>query len=206
MYGPILRNIARHIQLSEKETAFFTSLLKPRKLRRKQYLLQAGDVCRMETFVAKGCLRAYTIDDKGHEHITMLAFEDWWISDLYSFLTATPATQHIDALEDSAIFCIEKDDLETLYREVPKFERFFRVLFQNAFIAHQKRLLDSVTQTAEERYFSFLEKFPTLAQRISQHHIASYLGVTAETISRIRRQQTKRNDGNNTALPSGKIS
>jgi CRP-like cAMP-binding protein len=188
MYEPILSNVARHIQLTEQEKKFFTSLLKYRKLRRKQYLIQAGEIVQHEYFVTKGLLRAYTIDNKGQEHIAMFAMEDWWISDLYSFLTNTPATQHIDALEDSEIFSIEKTDLEKLYIEIPKFERFFRILLQNAFVSTQRRVLSSISQTAEEQYYAFIKKYPQLGERIPQHQIASFLGITPETISRIRRQ------------------
>lgn len=190
MYDLILQNVSRHITLTEGETKFFTSLLKHRALRKKQYLLQAGDVSRFENFVTRGLLRAYTVDAKGHEHIAMFAMEGWWTSDLYSFLTNAPATQHIDALEDSEVLSIEKSDLELLYREVPKFERFFRILLQNAFVANQNRILASISQTAEQQYLAFIQKYPSLEQRIPQHQIASFLGITPETISRIRKQKT----------------
>jgi CRP-like cAMP-binding protein len=189
MYNLILSNIERHIRLTETEKNFFISKLKHRKYRKKQYVLQAGDVARHDNFVIKGLLRAYTVDDKGQEHIAMFAMEGWWTSDLYSFLTETPATQNIDALEDSEVLSIEKPDLETLYHEIPKFERFFRIILQNAFIANQQRVLGSISQTAEEQYLAFIKKYPSLEQRIPQHQIASFLGITPETISRIRRQQ-----------------
>lgn len=189
MYDLILTNVTRFIQLTDAEEKFFISMLKHRKFRKKQYVLQAGDISRYENFVIKGLLRAYTVDDKGQERIAMFAMEDWWISDLYSFLTETPATQHIDALEDSEVLSIEKPDLERLYAEVPKFERFFRIILQNAFIANQGRILGNISQTAEEQYFNFIKKYPTLEQRIPQHQIASFLGITPETISRIRRQR-----------------
>jgi CRP-like cAMP-binding protein len=190
MYELILQNVSRHIRLTKEEEKIFTSLLKERKLRKKQYLLQAGDASRYEHFVSKGLLRAYTVDAKGQEHIAMFAMEGWWTSDLYSFLTNTPATQHIDALEDSEVLSIEKPDLERLYTEVPKFERFFRILLQNAFVANQQRILASISQTAEEQYLNFIKKYPSLEQRIPQHQIASFLGITPETISRIRKQKS----------------
>jgi CRP-like cAMP-binding protein len=189
MYDLIFQNIARHIDLTEEEKKYFVTLVKPRKIRKKQYLLQAGEVARFENFVTKGLLRAYTVDAKGQEHIAMFGMEGWWISDLYSFLTETPATQYIDALEDSEILSIEKADLEKLYLTVPKFDRLFRKLLQNAFVANQQRILASISQTAEEQYMAFIKKYPTLEQRIPQHQIASFLGITPETISRIRRNQ-----------------
>jgi CRP-like cAMP-binding protein len=189
MYQQILASVSKHIQLSEDEIQYFTSLLKVRTFRKKQYLLQAGDVSKYENFVVKGLLRAYTVDAKGQEHIAMFAMEGWWISDLYSFLTNNPATQHIDALEDSEVMSIEKSDLEKLYQQVPKFERFFRILLQNAFVANQQRILAGISQTAEEQYLAFIKKYPSLEQRIPQHQIASFLGITPETISRIRRSK-----------------
>jgi CRP-like cAMP-binding protein len=191
MYSLIRAHIARHIQLDDAEFEFFTGLLKHRKLRKKQYLLQEGDVARYENFVVKGLLRAYTVDNKGQEHIAMFAMEGWWISDLYSFLANTPTAQNIDALEDSEVLSIEKGDLEKLYAEVPKFERLFRILLQNAFVANQQRILASISQTAEQQYMAFIKKYPMLEQRIPQHQIASFLGITPETISRIRQAQAK---------------
>lgn len=189
MYDLILMNVARHVQLSAEEESYFKSVLHHRKLRKRQYLLQAGDVCRFENFVIKGCLRAYTVDNKGEEHIVMFGVEDWWIADLYSFLTETPAQQHIDTLEDSEVFSIEKTDLEKLYLNIPKFDRFFRIMLQNAFVATQNRVLASISQTAEEQYLAFIKKYPAFEQRVPQHQIASYLGIAPETISRIRKQQ-----------------
>jgi CRP-like cAMP-binding protein len=191
-YDLILSNVAKHIKLTDDEVAFFTSLLKHRKIRKRQYLLQAGDVNIYENFVTKGCLRAYTVDAQGEEHIAMFGLEGWWISDLYSFLTNTPATQNIDALEDSEVFSIERSDLDSLYEKVPKFNKFFLKLLQNAFVAHQRRILAAISQTAEEQYINFVTKYPSIEQRVPQHQIASYLGLSPETISRIRKNQSQR--------------
>jgi CRP-like cAMP-binding protein len=191
MFDLILKNVSRHIKLDPQETAFFTSLLRPRVVRKRQALLRAGEIARHENFVVKGLLRAYTVDPTGHEHVAMFAMEDWWISDLYSFLTQTPATQNIDAIEDTEILQIEKHDLERLYQEVPRFDRFFRIALQNAFISNQQRILGSISQTAEEQYIAFIKKYPTLEQRVPQHQVASYLGITPETISRIRRSMAR---------------
>lgn len=191
MYQSILQNISKHVLLTEQEASFFVSLLKHRSIRKRQVLFRSGEVARFETFIVKGLLRAYTIDESGHEHVAMFAMEDWWICDLYSFLTQKPGTQNIDALEDSEILQIDKDDLEKLYVEVPKFDRFFRILLQNAFVASQQRIISSISQTAEEQYLAFIRKFPSLEQRVPQHQVASYLGITPETISRIRRGMLK---------------
>lgn len=154
--------------------------------------MRAGEVCRCESFVLEGCLRNYYLDDKGSEHILQFSIEDWWTSDLYSLLTQTPASQFIDALEDTVVAQIEKDDLEKLYNEVPKFERFFRIMFQNAFVSHQRRILQNIGSSGEDRYLVFREKYPALEQRLPQHQIAAYLGITPEFLSKIRGKLARR--------------
>ncbi|MCZ2458560.1 MAG: Crp/Fnr family transcriptional regulator [Chitinophagales bacterium] len=191
MYELILKNVSRFIDLTEEETDFFTLLLKPRKLRKKQFLLQEGDVAHYQYFINKGCLRIYTINEKGQEHVIQFAIEDWWTSDMYSFLTQTPAKMNIETIEDTELLSIDYPSLEILYRKVPKFERFFRLLLQNAFIAHQRRIIESMSLTADERYCKFIERYPAMEQRIPLKFIASYLGITPESLSRIRSQNTK---------------
>ncbi len=187
MFESILHNVSKHINLNESEAEYFISLLKHKTIRRRQFLLRSGEISKHETFVVKGLLRAYTIDKSGYEHVAMFAMESWWVSDLYSFLTQSPGNQNIDALEDTDVLQIEKADLEKLYLQVPKFDRFFRILLQNAFVANQQRIIASISQTAEEQYLAFIKKYPSLEQRVPQHQVASYLGITPETISRIRR-------------------
>lgn len=189
----LFTSFARHITLTPSEQKKIAEAFKLKKLKKRQLIISEGDVCRFEIFVSRGMLRAYTIDGKGDEHVAMFAMEGWWTSDLYSFLTETPATQNIEALEDAELFVIEKTELEKLYEEVPKLERFFRILLQNAFVANQQRIMATISQTAEERYLNFINKYPTIEQRAPQHQIASYLGMTAETISRIRRQRMEQN-------------
>jgi len=190
MYELILKNISRYIQLTKEETEYFTSLLKEKKLRRKQYLLQEGDICRHENFVVQGCLRTYHIDSKGQEHIVQFAVEDWWIGDMYSFLTQKPSRYAIDALEDSVVLSIEKKSMDELYIKVPKFEKFYRHLLQNAFIALQERITSNISETGEERYRQFQLKYSKIEERVPQRMIASFLGLTPESLSRIRRQFT----------------
>lgn len=191
MFDLLLQNIARHIRLEPEEMRFFVALPHVRHLKKKEFLLRAGEVCRYEVFVLEGCLRNYYLDDKGDEHILQFSVEDWWTSDLYSFLTQTPATQFIDTLEDSVVALFDKEDLERLYREVPKFERFFRIMLQNAFIAQQQRILQNIGSNGEERYLAFRQKYPTLEQRLPQHQIASFLGITPEFLSKIRSKLAK---------------
>jgi len=192
MYTSLLNYLTRFINLTPEEEEHLKSFLRHRKLRKRQYLLQAGDPSLYETFVIKGCLKSYSVDNDGTEHIVQFAMENWWIGDLYSFLSGAPASLNIDAIEDSEVFCIEKNDLARLYLEIPKFDRLFRILFQNAFVAQQRRILSKNSQTAEEQYLEFISKYPTLEQRVPQHQIASYLGLSPETISRIRKQQSKK--------------
>lgn len=191
MFDLLLKNIARHIHLEPEESSFFISLARVRRLKKREFLLQAGEVCRYDAFVLEGCLRNYYIDDKGDEHILQFSIEDWWTSDLYSLLTQSPANQFIDALEDSVVALFDRDDLERLYREVPKFERFFRIMLQHAFIAHQQRILQNIGSTGEERYLAFRNKYPQLEQRLPQHQIAAFLGITPEFLSKIRGKLAK---------------
>lgn len=186
---PLLEaGLSRHIQLTDEEKELLWQAVTLRKYRKRQYVLQAGDVCRHENFVVSGCLRAYYIDDAGTEHIIMFAVEDWWTSDLLSFLTQTPSKLNIDALEDTEVLQIEHLALQTLYLKIPKLERFFRIMMQNAYIAQQQRILFNISKTAKERYLYFIEKYPKLEQRLPQHQIAAYLGITPEFLSQIRKQ------------------
>lgn len=186
------QHIGRHIELAPSEADFFLSLLQYKTLKRKEFLLRQGMVCKTENFILKGCLRCYTIDEKGQEHVVMLGVENWWISDLASFFTQLPATCFIDALEDTELLQLSKANLEQLYERVPKFERFFRILLQNAFVAQQQRIDQNLSCSAEERYHHFLQKYPDLEQRIAQKHIASYLGITPVFLSMLRRKKAGR--------------
>lgn len=188
----ILQNISRHIQLDKTETDYFLSLLKTRKLKRKEFLLKDGEVCKTENFIVKGCLRVYTIDNNGTEHIIMFGVEDWWVGDLFSFLTQTKASYFIDALEDTEILQITKSDLEKLYKRVPKFERFFRLILQNAFIALQQRINQNLSFSAEERYLDFISKYPKLEQRLTQKQVSAYLGITPVFLSMLRKKQSRK--------------
>src|ERR1700752_626247 len=165
MFDLILKNISRFITLTPEEEHYFTSILKIKRLKKKQYLLQEGDITRYEYFVNKGCLRNYTIDEKGQEHIIQFAIEDWWTGDMYSFLTQQPARYTIDALEDTELLSLERSALEELYIKVPKFERFFRLLLQNAFVSMQERIIASLSQPADERYCTFINKYPNMEKR-----------------------------------------
>jgi CRP-like cAMP-binding protein len=136
-------------------------------------------------------MRAYSVDQKGEEHIVQFALEGWWISDLYSFLTGKPSTYDIEALEESDVLLIDLPSYEKLCTTVPAFERYFRILLQNNYIATHRRLLASISLSAEEQYVQLINDYPTIVQRVAQRHIASYLGITPEALSRIRGRMAK---------------
>jgi CRP-like cAMP-binding protein len=149
--------------------------------------LQEGDVCKYNAFVTKGMLRSYTIDEKGNEHILQFASEGWWAADLYSFFTDEPSLFNMEGLEDAEMLLITRPSWELLLQKIPQFERYFRILIQNNLIATQRRLMESMSETAERKYLKFLKTYPESIQRVPQHMIASYLGITRETLSRLRR-------------------
>jgi CRP-like cAMP-binding protein len=182
----VLSHIEALINLNESEKEYFISLLKFKRVRKRQYVLQMGDVCRYETFIIKGCLRSYFVDESDVEHVVMFGIENSWIGDGLSLSTGLPSSINIDALEASEVFQIDKVSLEELYKRIPAFERFFRIKFQQAFIAEQQRVICNFTKSAQDRYLTFLERFPNLEQRISQRQIASFLGITPQFLSQVR--------------------
>lgn len=188
MYELYFQNFNSKVQLNDEEQAQIKSYLSPKKLRKKQYLLQEGDVCKLVAFVEKGVLRSYSVDENGDEHIVQFALEGWFISDLYSFLTGEPATQNIDAIEDAELVLISKSANDELLKIMPKYETFNRLLITNAYLALQRRLTSIISQPTEERYKSFQALYPHIVQRVPQHMIASYMGLTPESLSRIRKR------------------
>lgn len=188
MYELFIKSLTEKVPLTDEDRTIIQKYLQPKKLRKKQYLLQEGDVCKFTAFVEKGALRSYTIDEKGNEKIIQFALEGWTISDLYSFLTNEPATYTIDALEDSELVLISKTAHEELLRKMPSYETYIRLQMTNAYIALQRRITAVISQTVEERYTAFTKLYPNIVQRVPQHMIASYLGLTPETLSRVRKK------------------
>jgi CRP-like cAMP-binding protein len=188
MYELFFRKLNEKITLSAEEQAIIRGYLTPKKIRKKQYLLQEGDVCKAIAFVEKGALREYTIDEKGTEHIFQFALEGWVISDLYSFMTGEPATYNIDALEDSELVLISKSAQDEILKRVPKYETYSRMQLTGAYLAMQKRVTSLISLSVEERYMYFTKLYPDIVQRVPQHMIASYMGLTPETLSRIRKK------------------
>lgn len=188
MFQRFFEHLNNKVSLSQEEQDMIRNFLTPKKLRKNQYLLQEGDVCEYIAFVEKGALRAYTVDEKGKEHIIQFALEGWTISDLYSFMTREPATYNIDALEDSELVLISHQAQEEILKRLPKYETYTRLQLTGAYLAMQKRLTSIISQPVEERYKSFMAMYPDIAQRVPQHMIASYMGLTPETLSRVRRK------------------
>lgn len=186
MFTAIDSFVARYLQLDEEELAFFHGLLKHRVVKKKTFLLQEGQVCDFEAFILKGCIRSYYLDKEGTETILHFAVEDWWVSDLTSFSERTPSNLAIETLEDSELFCIDYPGKSLLFEKVPAFERMFRLLVQRSLGVLQQRFYATVSQTAEERYLQFLDKYPQIVQRVPQHQIARYIGVSPEFLSKIR--------------------
>jgi len=192
MYELLYEKIRAVIPVTEEEFNYFSALFVSKRLRKRQYFLQEGDVCKYQAFVEKGLLRSYTIDDKGNEHILQFASEGWWMADLSSYLTGEPSFMNVDTLEDVELLLLTKDSWEQAMKELPSFEHYFRIIIQNHLVATQKRLLQSLAESAEEKYNRFLQIYPDCAARVPQHMIASYLGITRETLSRVRRQMSER--------------
>ena len=187
MFELLHKKINEKISITAEEFDFCNTLFTSRKLRKKQFLLQEGEVCKYQAFVAKGMLRSYTIDEKGNEHILQFAPEGWWVADLYSFFTDEPSLFNIEGLENTELLLITRQSWELLLQKIPQFERYFRILIQNNLIATQRRLMESMSETAERKYLKFIKTYPECIQRVPQHMIASYLGITRETLSRLRR-------------------
>jgi CRP-like cAMP-binding protein len=194
-YLPYLIKPIFHFPLNlytEDEFTLATTFFIPKKIRRRQFLLQAGDVCKYVAFVSKGCLRSYSIDEKGEEHIVQFAIEGWWISDMKSFLTNQPAIYNIDALEDSEVLLIDRAKQDKLCAAVPKCEHYFKLLMETSNSTASIRIADLIGTSAENRYLTFLNAYPEIVQRVPQNQIASYLGIAPQSLSRIRKELSEK--------------
>ncbi len=186
MYELFFQKFSEKAPLTPTEQDFIKQYLTPKKLRKKQYLLQEGDVCKTLCVVEKGALKAYVLDEAGQEHITAFALEGWTMGDLSSFIKQEPATLNIDALEDCELVLISKPAHDELLQKIPTYETYFRKLMTDAYMALQKRTTNMITLPLEERYKALTEIYSELVQRVPQHMIASYMGLSKETLSRVR--------------------
>ncbi len=184
----IFRNIEKHVALSDAEKAHVLSVLVVKPVRKKELILKTGQICKRLYFVESGSLRAFAVNREGKESTIMFAVQDWWITDMDCFVNRKPTSLSIEALENSEVVGLNFHALEELYQKVPKFERFFRILFQNAYVREQQRALHSISFTTEERYWQFVKKYPAIAEKVTQKQIASYLGVTPEFLSSVKKK------------------
>jgi CRP/FNR family transcriptional regulator, anaerobic regulatory protein len=188
----ILANISKHIQLNQQEIDTFISILKPMHVKKNELVLKSGQLCTTFNYVNSGALRAFYKDPSEKESTIMFAIADWWITDMPCFISGAPSLINIEAISESSILQLSKKDLDQLYIETPKFERFFRILMQNAYIREQLRILQTLSLPAEVRYNNFAEKYPSIIKQVPLKNIASYLGITPEFLSTIRAKNRKR--------------
>ncbi|WP_177734101.1 Crp/Fnr family transcriptional regulator [Flavobacterium inviolabile] len=191
MYDLLKNNIKSHITISDTELFQFCKPFNLKKIPKKEFLLRQGEICKFEGFVNKGCFRVYHINNEGVEHVLYFAIEGWWITDIDSFTNEKPASLFIEALEDSEVLLISKREKELLYEQFPKTEKLFRIMTQKTHVALQRRMISNLSKTADERYLDFIEKYPHLAQRLSNLQIAAYLGISHEFLSKIRKKISK---------------
>ena len=188
---PLIDYFENYLLLNEEEKSFVEEVFKERRIKRRQFILQEGDISKHNTFVVEGCFRMYFIDEKGKEHNLQFAVENWWIGDIGSFHSEEPSKLYIEAIENSIILQIKKEDQLKLFVDYPKFNRIFRVFTENALVSTQRRILQTISSTAEERYLDFSKRHPYFFNRISNVQIASFLGVTPEFLSTIRKKIAK---------------
>lgn len=188
----LLKSISKHILLDSEEEKYLKSILLPLKVKQNEFIENTNEVTRYFINVIEGCLMTYYTDREANDHVLQFATVGWWTGDLNSFTNATPSIYSTKALVDSSVLLIPKVQMDELLEKYPKFEKYFRIIFQNSLIAHQQRILRNLSVSAEGRYQYFLEKYPTLEQFVPQKHIASYLGITPEFLSKIRRKMMEK--------------
>lgn len=184
----LIVHFRKNITLTDDEAEIVGGCFTIVELKKKEILLFVGDHSSHMRFISEGCLRSYYMDDDAKEHIIHFGVEEWWINDLYSYLTSTPAKQFIQAIENSVVLQIHKDKLNELYNTVPAIERFFRLKFQKAYVSLQERTINSMSKKAEDRYIEFRSKYRDIEQRVPQYMVASYLGITPEFLSSLRKK------------------
>ncbi|GAB5399229.1 MAG: hypothetical protein Aureis2KO_08140 [Aureisphaera sp.] len=186
IYKGILDNIARFVQLSDDEIEEFTSILKPTRVKKRQFIVQPGFVSEYRNYIVEGVVRVFYLDDSGKEHTIIIAIEDWFFTDFYSYIHRTPAEYYAEALEDSLILQMKYDDVEELCSRIHSLCQYFRLFTERSMSFSYKRTISNISKTSEERYWEFVDKYPQIANRVPQYVLASYLGISPESISRIR--------------------
>lgn len=192
MFDQINRYATRCIPFSEEELTIFNSLMEHKTVPKKTLLLQEGEICNFEAYVVKGCVRTYYIDENGFDVILQFAVEDWWFGDIASFYEQKPTKLFIETIEDSELLMFNPQTKEELLARVPKFERVFRIMVQRSLAATLNRLINTISKTAKEKYLDFIERYPNIPQRVPQHYIAAYLGISPEFLSKVRSRLAKK--------------
>lgn len=193
MFEFFLKYLQDKISLSLEEVEMIRSVAIEKKLRRKQYLLQQGEIWKYNAFVSSGLLKSYSISEDGQEHIMSFSPENYWTGDRASLMNGTPSQFNIDAIEDSEVILIEKMNFESLCKNIPQLNNMVNAILQKSFVVSQSRIHTQISLSAEEKYQDFLKKFPKISNRIPQHMIAAYIGITPETLTRLRRKSFKKN-------------
>ena len=188
----IISEIFTNISFSEKEANLIKSKLKKLTLKKGVMLLKADEKVTNQYYVFNGCLRTYFIDKSGKEHTLQFAIKDWWISDYTAFFTSNKAIMYIETLQEATLYKISKKNMDDLFKEVPQLETFFRKKMEGAFSSFQKRILSNLSQSAKDRYTSFIYTYPNIEQSVKNYHVASYLGITTESLSRVRKEITQK--------------
>lgn len=188
----ILENINKIVTLSPEEELLFLSKTEIKTYRAKTIIVNAGEISQYSFFVNSGLLRSFNINDNIVEHVLSFACEGWWIGDMYSLISQKPGNLFIEVLEDAEVVLLSRENQNKLFTQIPKLERFFRILTENSLVAHQERLMDNLSLTAEERFDKFCKRYPTLIQRVPQKQIASYIGVTPEFFSKMKSRLLKK--------------
>lgn len=190
----LIASIEKHLSLNTQEQHRILLAFTTQHIKKKEFFLRAGEVCKQVAFVLNGCMRSYAVDEQGFEHNLQFAPEGWWITDMNSIIHGTAARLNIDAIEDTQALLLSRDQQEGLLNEVPKLERFFRIISEKSMAGSHKRLIDQVSVNAQTRYLNFCDQYPGLIQRLPQKQIASYIGVTPEFLSKIKAELLRRKD------------
>ncbi|MEO1030935.1 MAG: Crp/Fnr family transcriptional regulator [Bacteroidota bacterium] len=188
MEESILLEVFSHINFTEEERTTIGSYFEQVQLKKGAHLLQYGETVLHTHYVYNGCLRTYFIDPSGKDHTLQFAIKDWWISDYTAFFSASRATMHIECIQNTTLFRLARKDMERLYMDIPKFETYFRKKLENRMVAFHKRTIGNLSLSAKEQYLSFIKTYPSIEQIVKNYHIASYLGMTTQTLSRIRKE------------------
>lgn len=192
MFDLINTHVTKCTALSREELGYLDSIMEYRFVPKKTMLLHEGDICNFEAYINKGCIRSYYIDENGFEVTLQFAIEDWWVSDIASFQDHVPSNMFIETLEDCELLMLSPQTKEELLARVPKLERVFRLMVQRNLAVLQSRLFKTISTSAREKYLDFLKRYPTIPQRVAQHYIASYLGISPEFLSKVRTKMAKK--------------